>query len=770
MLPIKAAGFFVLPILVLLTACETDPRAASRKYLENGNSYFSQRKYKEASLLYRRALKKDGRYGQAWYQLGRTNNQLGLYAEARKDFARAIDLDPANSDAVAQLGDLDLLFYAADQKGNKELLADLKDLTERLLKRDKKSYDGLRFSGEVALIAKDLKAAIEKFEEANQAKPYQKELVMALAQALEADHQDERAEKLAEEMIEHDRGAGAVYDLLYTSYLRKRRLDLAEEILRRKIANNPGEGACLMQLAFHFYMTGHRPDMQAALDRLTEKPGVFPDARLEVGDFYARIREFGQALAQFEQGEKENPKKRALYRKKIAEVLASQGKSAQAAELLDAILRDDPADAEAIGLKATLAIAKGDPQELKKAIGELEPLLEKTGANPVLHYNLGRAYVAIGRAGLDRARTQFEEALRIDPKHVAAQLGLAEVELARGESGQAVAQAEQVLSREPANDSARLVRAQGWIAMGEDAKAREELAGVLTINPKSNDARFELGQLDLKQGRFEDAAGEFQKLTEGGDPRGFDGAIDCRMRQGRWEEAIEMLEQRLGTQRDDEQYRPRLASVLVRAGRYQDAAVQFQILASGHPKSGAYYLGLGQAKAQLNDVSGAVAAFDKARELAPADAEPDLDAGILYDRAKNFGEARKAYERALTKQPDNPRALNNLAYLEAEQGLDLDQALAYAEHARAKLPADVNVIDTLGLIYIQKNLTEDGLRMLREVVRREPGNAAFRLHLAQAWYQKGDRAMARRELEAARRNKPSALEQNKIQELLAKLG
>src|SRR5579871_3524775 len=132
----------------MLAACDGDPRVVSRKYLENGNRYFTSGKYKEASLLYRRALKRDARYAEAWYRLGLTNNQLGNYAEARKDFARAMDLDAGNTGAMVELGDLDLLFYASDQKGNRQLLTDLKDLARRLLKRDKESYDGLRFSGE----------------------------------------------------------------------------------------------------------------------------------------------------------------------------------------------------------------------------------------------------------------------------------------------------------------------------------------------------------------------------------------------------------------------------------------------------------------------------------------------------------------------------------------------------------------------------------------------------------------------------------------------
>ena len=763
-------AWLVLPILVLLAACDSDPRVASRKYLENGNRYFSRGKYKEASLLYRRALKEDARYAEAWYQLGLTNDQLGSYAEARKDFVRAMDLDPANTGALIQLGDLDLLFYAADQNGYKELLADLKDLARRLLKKDKNSYDGLRFSGEVALIEKDLHTAIQKFQEANRARPYQRELVLALAQALQADHQDEQAEKLAGEMIQHDQAAGAIYDLLYTSYLRTRRPELAEEILQNKMANNPGEGAYVMQLAFHYYMTNRRSDMQAALEKLTAKTGVFADARLQVGDFYARIGEFDRALGQFELGEKENPKSRRRYQKKRVEVLASQGQSEPAARLLGQILRDDPKDPEAAGLKAALEIARGDPQQRKQAISELETLARKTAWNPLVHYDLGRAYMAGGAAGLEPARAQFAETLRIDPRHTAARLSLAEVELARGESAQAVTQAEQVLNREPVNVSALLLRARGWINMSEYAKARDDLASVLAMDPKSNDASFALGELDLKQGRFEEAEGQFQVLRDRGDARGLAGVIDSKVRQEQWEPAIQMVEHELDKNPERGPYRSELANLLLRAGKYGEAVAQFQMLLNRNPNSQEAYLRLGEAKAQLGDVGGAEAAFERARQLAPADATPDLDLGVLYDHLKRYREARQAYQAALAKQPDNPRALNNLAYLEAEQGVDLDQALEYAQHARAKLPGDVNVIDTLGLIYIKKNLTEDGLRMLREVVKRQPGNAAFRLHLALAWYQKGDRLMARRELEAARRDKPSDKELNQIQELLAKVG
>ncbi len=181
-------------------------------------------------------------------------------------------------------------------------------------------------------------------------------------------------------------------------------------------------------------------------------------------------------------------------------------------------------------------------------------------------------------------------------------------------------------------------------------------------------------------------------------------------------------------------------------------------------------LRLGQCLAALNNPAAAIAAFQKARELAPYDAAPDVNLGIAYERLERSEDARRAYQEAIRKHPDNLTALNNLAYLDADRGVNLDQALAYAQRVRAKRPDDPNVLDTLALICIKKNLTDDGLRMLRDAVSRKPDSATLRLHLALALYQKGDRAQARQEIDAARRNKPTSKEQSQIKELLAKVG
>ena len=50
-------------------SCARDPEVAKRKYLEAGNKYFDQQKYKEAIVEYRNAVQQDPRFGDARYKL-----------------------------------------------------------------------------------------------------------------------------------------------------------------------------------------------------------------------------------------------------------------------------------------------------------------------------------------------------------------------------------------------------------------------------------------------------------------------------------------------------------------------------------------------------------------------------------------------------------------------------------------------------------------------------------------------------------------------------
>ena len=127
------------------------------------------------------------------------------------------------------------------------------------------------------------------------------------------------------------------------------------------------------------------------------------------------------------------------------------------------------------------------------------------------------------------------------------------------------------------------------------------------------------------------------------------------------------------------------------------------------------------------------------------------------------------YEQLLKIDPNNAVALNNLAYRKAEEGLDLDSALNMAQKARQIQPNMTTVADTVGWIYIKKNMTTEAARIFEDLVKKDPAVSTYHYHYGMVLIQKGDKSSARRELETALRDKPSKDEAGKIQELLTKL-
>jgi Flp pilus assembly protein TadD len=132
-------------------------------------------------------------------------------------------------------------------------------------------------------------------------------------------------------------------------------------------------------------------------------------------------------------------------------------------------------------------------------------------------------------------------------------------------------------------------------------------------------------------------------------------------------------------------------------------------------------------------------------------------------------QAQPVYEQILKIRPDHAVALNNLAFIKADQGVDLDQALSMAQKARQQQPASLAFADTLGWIYIKKNLPEEAVNIFTDLVTKAPANPTYHYHYGMALRQKGDKSSARREFEMAIRNNPPQEEKAKIQELLQKM-
>src|ERR1700689_5315042 len=96
----------LLLVVRLMASCSRDPKVQAQRYVENGNKFFEKGKYKEASIMYRRALQKDLRFGEAYYRLALADIKLTAYGDAVRSLHRAVELQPQNADAAVKLADI----------------------------------------------------------------------------------------------------------------------------------------------------------------------------------------------------------------------------------------------------------------------------------------------------------------------------------------------------------------------------------------------------------------------------------------------------------------------------------------------------------------------------------------------------------------------------------------------------------------------------------------------------------------------------------------
>jgi tetratricopeptide (TPR) repeat protein len=113
-------------------------------------------------------------------------------------------------------------------------------------------------------------------------------------------------------------------------------------------------------------------------------------------------------------------------------------------------------------------------------------------------------------------------------------------------------------------------------------------------------------------------------------------------------------------------------------------------------------------------------------------------------------------------------ASNNLAWIYADSGTNLDAALALAQAAVAKVPDTPELMDTLGWVYYKKNLPKLAIPLFERCVARAPRDASYHHHLGLAYLQSGDQAKGRAALQRALEAKPDARTAEEIRAELAK--
>lgn len=145
----------------------------------------------------------------------------------------------------------------------------------------------------------------------------------------------------------------------------------------------------------------------------------------------------------------------------------------------------------------------------------------------------------------------------------------------------------------------------------------------------------------------------------------------------------------------------------------------------------------------------AVTVFEKTREkhdeLGASD--EDLESlpsnyffwyGAALERLGKFEDAAERFEQCIEMDPEHAEAYNYIAYMWAEQRIELDQAKLYVAKAMELVPDNGAFIDTLGWIYFMQgdySIAENYIRKANDLV---PGDPTIIEHLGDIAWKKGN--------------------------------
>jgi tetratricopeptide (TPR) repeat protein len=234
--------------------------------------------------------------------------------------------------------------------------------------------------------------------------------------------------------------------------------------------------------------------------------------------------------------------------------------------------------------------------------------------------------------------------------------------------------------------------------------------------------------------------------------------------------------QAIYAQQDAEQATGRLEMLLaqgnaaVASGEYDLAIANFQkVLERLEPDSreaGDLHLRIGETYRRKGDADAAIASLTRASELLPDQPVVLGTLALVLDGSGRKADAERAYRATLQLDSDNAIAMNNLAFLLAERGEDLDHAWGYARRAVELTPDDADMIDTAGWVQWKRQETDAAIGLFARALGKDPGNESYRQHLRLALGAKSEGNAAMEELKGLLAGDSTGVVAGKMLELL----
>lgn len=377
-----------------------------------------------------------------------------------------------------------------------------------------------------------------------------------------------------------------------------------------------------------------------------------------------------------------------------------------------------------------------EQEQADTARQRLQEALEHQPDHPRLLLKLAELSFAAGN--MEEAESLLQQARLAQPEALEPALVLTRLRIAQRRLKDAAAILESLRERHGQHPEWMTEQARVQLARREFADAADTLEKLLADYPDNQTLRERLALAKVGLGKLEDARSIYQGLLDDTGGR-HAGALSqlarIHARQGETDEALEFIA-RLEQEFPEEVAATVLrGDVLATAGRLDEAAATYREALEGSD-SGAILLRLARVIELGGDREGANRVMQEWINAHPEDRTVKLALAGRQQSAGDTGAARRHYEELLRQSPDNPVALNNLAWIYLE--MNDPSALQFAEAAHELVPENAAILDTVGWVRLKNGKVESALEALSSAAAKAPDNREIQYHYAAALAESGD--------------------------------
>jgi tetratricopeptide (TPR) repeat protein len=752
----------LISLACFLAGCSLDPNVRKERYFLSGQRYFDEGKYSEAAIEYVNALKIDGNYADAHYQLAKACLKQQQWPRAFDELKRTVDLQPDNYSARFDLAKL-LIASGSMQQA--------KEQTDLLLaKRPNDPKSHLIVASLLAAQA-NYPAGIEEMQKtiAFDSGDWDSYLNLALMEM--KDNQLDLAEAHFKKAIDLNPKATDARLMLGHFYQSRNRFGEAEQQFRGGIGIDPQNPDLRASLARLYLDQGKKAEAEEFLKQVKRELANNSIGYRMLGDFYFAAGELDKAAAEYKSLWEEHPKDLEV-KKNYIQLLILTNQLNDASRLNDEILRSNPNDDKSLLYAGQIQTRNGRPND---AVATLQRLTKNDPSSGAGHYQLALAFQELGDQ--ESAERELRDAVRLSPDMSEARRSLALLAMRKGDMTTLESAATGLINLRPALAEGYALRAVSEINRNQLASAEADCRKAIEVGPQSQLGYVQMGNLRFVQKRYTDAATAYQQALDR-DANSTDalrGLINTRLAQRQTNAAVAVVKAQIAKSPTNGDFYDLLGTLLFRNGIDLNAAEEALKKSTDlNRKNLDALIKLGQVQSAKGNVDQAIATYNQAIQDNPRDASFYVLAGELYQRKLDWTNAEDSYQKALGLRPQHPQAAGNLALVMLELNQNLDVALSLAQTARRGLPQSASVVDTLGWIYYRKGVYPSAIDCFQEALKlqresRSPDDPRVHYHLGLAYTKSGQSALARQELQRMLKMNPNSSDAAEAKKQLAQL-